>query len=342
MTSPLHFPIFESRIVTMGRQTLLDRVLAIVDRGVHSFAALLQRLAGFAVRSLTGGLGAEEQKRRAAVLDQAANEIAGVLIVSDFWGRHAVASKARAAGVESGGGMGPPPDEPEVGDEPPHEIRIEVLSGLETELPKIPNAEAIADIVSREPRLAANWREVARAYQDHAFALAGQSDLAVTKRVQQHIAEVLREGLPDVAAVERISELTGFTRARSETILRTNSATAFTGGVFRQAHDSEVAYHFPAFESEAVLDASTTDICRAADGLIAAIHDPVWGVWAPPSHFNCRRSLRMVPRAELEAKGLLTQDGRVRPYYPPGIRTHSPAPGFGQGSPLTRFGMVPL
>lgn len=284
----LHFPIFESRIVTMGRQTLLDRVLAIVDRGVHSFAALLDRLAGFAVRSLTTGLDAAEQKRRAAVLEQAQNEIAGVLIVSDFWGRHSVASKARAAGIETGGGSGPPPDEPDVTaeEDSPHEIRIEVLAGLDEELPKIPNAEAIADIVSREPRLAANWREVAKAYQDHAFALAGQSDLAVTKRVQQHIAEVLREGGTVDSAARRISEIAGFSQAQAETVFRTNAATAFTAGAFRQARDPETAYHFPAFEHDSVIDASTTDICRAANGLIAAVHDPVWNVWAPPSHFR--------------------------------------------------------
>ena len=91
-----------------------------------------------------------------------------------------------------------------------------------------------------------------------------------------------------------------------------------------------------------MIDSSTTDICRAADGMIAATNDPVWNVWAPPSHFNCRRVLRLVSRGELERNGLLGENGAVKPYYPPGIRTHSPAPGFGQGSVLTRFAAVPL
>lgn len=340
----LHFPIFESRIVTMGKQSLLDRVLAIVDRGVHSFAALLDRLAAFAVRSLTTGLGAEEQRRRAAVLEQAQNEIAGVLIVSDFWGRHSVASKARAAGIETGGGSGPPPDEPDVTaeEDSPHEIRIEVLAGLDEELPKIPNAEAIADIVSREPRLAANWREVAKAYQDHAFALAGQSDLAVTKRVQQHIAEVLREGGTVDSAARRLSEIAGFSQAQAETVFRTNAATAFSSGAFRQAHDPETRHHFPAFEFSAVHDASTRPNHAAADGLIAPVESPLWNTFSPPLGYRCRCTIRLVSRGELESKGLLTADGAVRTYTPPKFARAHPDAGFGQGGVLTRFSGVPL
>lgn len=295
MSAILTFPIFETRAATFAKRNLLDRVLSIVDAGVASFARLLDRLAAAIIH--------RDEKKRAAIMEDMAGEIAGVLIVSDFWGRHQVAKKAAAAGVEPaapvylGGGppSGPPPDEPEGDDyDGPIDIRVEVLTGLNDELPKIPNAEAIADIVSRTPMLAQpvetggpKWLQIARAYQEqHAFGLAKSADLELTKRVQAHIARVLEEGGTVESATARIAEMGDFDRAYAETVFRTNAASAFSAGVIRQVREPETNYHFPALAYEAVHDASTRENHLAADGLIAAVHDPVWNVWTPPAGYN--------------------------------------------------------
>ncbi len=360
MSDILTFPIFETRAVTMAKATLLDRVLGIVDAGVSAFAGLLNKLAWFSLRSLTTGLGAEDQRKRTRILEEAQASIAGVLIVSDFWGRHQVYSKAKSAGVEIGGGgggggapSGPPPDDFGAGEfeypEGPHDIRVTVNEGMDEELPKIPNREAIADIVSRTPILAQpvseggpKWLQIAKAYaEEHAFGLAKSADLEVTKRVQRHIDKVLEDGGTVDEAARTIAEIGDFTQSYAETVFRTNAASAFTAGAFRQVRDPETNYAFPAFKFEAVHDASTRPNHRAADGMIAATNDPVWSVWAPPCGYRCRCSLRLMSREELERAGLLKGD-RVRPYYPAGIRTHAPDAGFGQGSVLTRFGSVPI
>jgi uncharacterized protein with gpF-like domain len=57
-----------------------------------------------------------------------------------------------------------------------------------------------------------------------------------------------------------------------------------------------------AVQLSAILDARTTNICRAADGKIIMLEDPNVGQLMPPLHFNCRT----MPIPITEADGQFT------------------------------------
>ena len=121
-----------------------------------------------------------------------------------------------------------------------------------------------------------------------------------------------------------------FTRAYSETVYRTNLTSAFAAGRFKQVESEEVRRVTPAFEFDAIDDAAVRPNHAAADGLIAAVNDPVWSRISPPLGHNCRCGLRLVDRFELKRRGLL-RGFSVTPYFPPNFREAKPDDGFTKG-----------
>lgn len=187
-------------------------------------------------------------------------------------------------------------------------------------LPRVPFTEAVADILAREPRLVAGAEEAAAAYTaEHGFALARSSSMEVTQRVQQVIARAVATGGTVPTVTEVIAEVGDFTRAYAEMALRTNLATAYSAGRFRQMAEPAVAFAIGGLRYTAVKDVDTRPNHAACDGLIASPADPVWHRCAPPLGFNCRCSVDFVSWPELQARGLIGDDGKVRPArVPPG------------------------
>ena len=210
----------------------------------------------------------------------------------------------------------------------------DIPSFIFAETPVVPNVEfgeAIEDLISRDPRLAANAEEVRRIYQEtHGFALAQSADIALTRRIQKFITSSLRKGLGAPEASEVIAGMGDFTRAYSETVYRTNIATAYTAGRFKQTSNPDVADVIGALEYTAILDPDVRPNHAAAHGLLASQFDPIWSVFSPPLGYNCRCDVRMVDRFELKEKGLIGRDGAVQRVLPATFRLASPDPGFGR------------
>jgi hypothetical protein len=256
-----------------------------------------------------------------------AEAVAGHMILADLMGRRRLLLEADAAD----GGM-------EVEDR-----EVAVFAAFAG----VPAAEAVEDLVSREPRLAATAEEVARLYRErHAFAVARTALVAVTKRVRAFLAKVLRVGADRPKATEAIAALGGYAHAHAETIYRTNLSTAYNAGRFAQARDPDVAKVFGAFYRYEVIDA---DVRRgraedhgenhaAAHGLIAAATDPVWRSAAAPAGYNCRGGQRMISKRELDGLGLLDPRGRVIPRYPTGFSSYRPHPDFVPSSWTSIYG----
>lgn len=210
--------------------------------------------------------------------------------------------------------------------------------------PHVQFEEAIRNLTSREPRLAKRdngtplWKQVAELYQErHSFALAQSADLQLTQRVQRLIVNFAQRGATLSDAETAISEIGGWTKAYAETVYRTNLSTAYTAGRFSQAQDPDVARVIGAFQYTAAKD---SDVRRgrpqdngenhlAADGLIASTTDPIWDSAAPPSGHNCRCTVRMVPRSELKARGLVDGSGAVRRLLPASFASYRRGKGFG-------------
>lgn len=197
-------------------------------------------------------------------------------------------------------------------------------------VPHIPFDEAITDILSREPRLAFSYEAVQELYsREHAFAMAKSTDMVITKRIQGVIEKFLKEGKSVDDASKIISEIGDFSRAYSETVYRTNIATAYTDGRIAEADHPDVRDTILAFEVVGVADVDERPNHGAARGFIAGVKDTIWAEGLrPPYGYNCRHGLRPVSIYELERLGLLMSNNQVKRYYPSNFSQAHRDPGF--------------
>jgi len=282
----------------------------------RSVGRLVRSLKDFSLAILDGNPAVYTEAR-----DAFAEKLSSILAASDLMGRAATWREFDAAG-----GGGTPPFATTASGEPEEEIAIQVG--------EVPFKEAIQDIIDREPRLAEGWQEVADLYsRTHAFALAKSTDLALTRKIQDTVSSMLKDGFDPSDSGRVIAEMGGWTRAYGETVFRTNAATAFSAGQFQQSQDPEVADLIPAFEYVAVHDLNTRPNHLAAHGLIAGTKDSIWNIFTPPISYNCRCSLRFVDRYELEQRHLLDKAGRVIRHLPATFGAAHPDKGFGMGRP---------
>ena len=205
--------------------------------------------------------------------------------------------------------------------------------------------EAIMDLMEREPMVArhlsaaaatveaaygpviladaGDWAPGVEVYP-HGFALAKSIDLAVTERVREAVIRGVREGDRE-AAVREVTEIGGWSRGYAETVVRTNTTTAYTAGRFREARSIAEAGIRVAFEFSATLDSDLRDgkdspeNHKAMNEIKAAHDDPVWDRFSPPLGFNCRCILMPYFGDDLTPNALYTALGR-------GAKA---APGFG-------------
>lgn len=187
-------------------------------------------------------------------------------------------------------------------------------------IPNVSPEKAIADLVKRDPRLAPGFRRVQELYgNERAFALAKSSDLAITRQVQDVIAEALRAGksLPDSEGL--IAQIGGWARAYGENVFRTNLSTAYANGRFLEANDPDLEGFVVGFERMEVMDSRTRENHRHAHGLTAGLRDPIWLRLGVPGGYQCRASLRLIDKYEAGRRGLLDLAGHMRPAsVPPG------------------------
>lgn len=301
-------------------------------RQIASFLSALDRIVSETIRREVYPLGSVALPTVGAV-GQATGVLSDVIgetqALADLLGRRDTLQAAERAARTHGASL-PPPAKPPI-----------AVGGLDEPLPggggiaRVPFNEAVGDVLAREPRLARGWREVQVAYnRDHVFAAARSAELEVTKRVQGAIAKAIKTGgtvgsteKELMALVRRVGvETEPWQRWYAETVFRTNAATAYSAGRFRQMAEPAVAFAIGALRYTAVGDVDTRPNHAAADGLIASPDDPVWHRCAPPLGYNCRCGLDFVSWPELQRMGLVGKDGRVRPASVP--RGAGPDPHF--------------
>ena len=211
-------------------------------------------------------------------------------------------------------------------------------------MPNVPFEEAWKDMLGREPRLAPNADFVSQLYQDRlSFALTKSAEVSLTDRIQGIITQAIKKGRPEPKAAQIIKDAGDFTTSYSRMVYRTNLNTAYTAGRFEQAQERGVRVVLPAMERFSVLDSALRqgrpqdggENHKAAHGLLMETRDPDWAKYAPPSSYACRCGVRMVPRSELNRRGLLTPDGKVKRYNPPGLAAFRPHPNFGKRNPAS-------
>ncbi len=75
---------------------------------------------------------------------------------------------------------------------------------------------------------------------------------------------------------------------RLETIVRTNTTTAYNHGRLSEIVDPEIARFVKGIRYSAILDLRTTEVCRFLDGKVFKPTDPNLEALLPPNHFSCR------------------------------------------------------
>lgn len=167
-------------------------------------------------------------------------------------------------------------------------------------------------------------RDNAVAYFDtQSFRMAGDTSDAVRKIIQQELQNgikfgraipeirtaiwerLLSKGLTTMAAVRGTETSEDVLAALADlglddvsdvaaylnTLVRTNSFEALNEARFAEFTDPAVAGFVQAMEYAAVLDSSTTEICRELNGKVYRSDSPEWDEIRPPNHFNCRSVL---------------------------------------------------
>lgn len=148
------------------------------------------------------------------------------------------------------------------------------------------------------------WRErggspeilerVMRAYRRQAASATSLAVEALARRAQAEIERALTQGggvAMFVDAMNTETDSLGISPANPyylETVFRTNVATAYGAGRFRQLADPAVVAVRPYRQYRASGDGRTRPNHRALDRLVFAAADTLWFSIAPPNGFNCR------------------------------------------------------
>ncbi len=107
------------------------------------------------------------------------------------------------------------------------------------------------------------------------------------------IDEVIREledSLPTILGPRdpETGDLNKSSRARLETIARTNITDAFNQATLAVYNDPDLGDFVEAYQYSAITDSRTTEFCSTYNGRIFPKDDPIWAQITPPNHFNCR------------------------------------------------------
>lgn len=161
----------------------------------------------------------------------------------------------------------------------------------------------------RAPMRRDEWGRLDAAARRRAFMVSGVAALDVIDQVWRAIDDAIREGISfaDFQRQTRDSleaQWGGSRPGRVETIFRTNVQSAYSAGRWQQMTDPDVVSIRPYLEFVAVLDQTTTPICRPLEGVVRPTADGFWATHTPPLHFNCRSSLMTLTRRQAGTRAI--------------------------------------
>ena len=164
-----------------------------------------------------------------------------------------------------------------------------------------------------------------------AFYATGISLDNIERHLYPAVMDALVEGTTLTEFRASVEELL-LSRARTETIFRTNLMSAYNSGHMDAVYDPLIADLIPAMQFLAIIDGRTTEICRRLDGEIIMKDEAGIADLVPPLHYNCRSTV--IPVWIDEYRKL--EPGQV--FDPASIYTVPDAPrpleGFGSWRPV--------
>lgn len=305
----------------------LQEVNELLDKSPVEFANRMNAMADAIIRRNVYEISAAEESL--------AHLLADTMALSDLFGRRRLLLEIEAKTPDQAINLRL--TEPEFG--------FAAFSSSSTPLvPNVPFWEAFQALLERKPQLAKNAQQIQKVYGAGGFALgklplalSKQARMQLTVRVQKKLAELGLAGASVAKARKALPEIAPFSQSYAENVYRTNLAHAYSAGRFKEMQDPEVREVAPAFMFEAVKDADTRPNHAAAHGMIAPWDSAVWDRMTPPIGFQCRCTLRVVTKFELQERGLYVR-GQVRPYFPKSFSKAGPDAGFTPSRPNAIYG----
>ena len=175
----------------------------------------------------------------------------------------------------------------------------------------LPMPEAEAYWQDKVPMAPGEFRTLGQRARSRAFAVSGMDRMDLVSRVHAAVARAIAEGRT-LEEFRReagpLLEQEGITsRARLETIFRTNVQGAYLAG--RYAQMLEAVKFRPYWRYSAVNDSRTRPSHRALHGLVRRYDDPFWDVFYPPNGFNCRCTVSSLSERQVRAAGIEVGQG---------------------------------
>lgn len=209
--------------------------------------------------------------------------------------------------------------------------------------------------VSRSIKFKSLLDDAVAYFETQSFRMAGDTSDAVKKIIQQElqngvkfgrpVAEVrtsiwdrlvergltLREAVRGVETDEAVNAALDALWLDSvdsvapylNTLVRTNTFEALNEARYAEFTSPDLGEFVVALRYAAVLDSSTTEICRHLDGAVWRANSPNWDKYRPPNHFNSvvEGTLVKTERGQIPIESMiagdmvLTHRGRYRPVY---------------------------
>jgi SPP1 gp7 family putative phage head morphogenesis protein len=174
------------------------------------------------------------------------------------------------------------------------------------------------------------FEDALEAFQNQAFWVSGIARADLLLAIQADLENAIKNGWTMGQTQAAILETAatfgaiGLTAHHIETIVRTNLASAYNAGRYRQMTEPGSKAVLPFWRYVAVMDSATRPSHAAMHGKVYPADDPVWKIWFPPNGYNCRCDVTPLSQADMDRFGFSVSSGR------PGVRpdagfAHNPA-----------------
>ncbi len=170
-------------------------------------------------------------------------------------------------------------------------------------------AEAIKRFRQRVPMADDDWQLLSEAEREFAFKVANVVQAEMAAQVWDGLSATLETGgtLEDFAA--RVGDVLeqswgGDNPGLLETVLRTNSMSAYSAGRYEIHTAPAVAKRRPYWRLDVIEDGRTSEYCHGIDGTTLPSDSSWWDHNYVPRHFSCRSHITALTEREAVREGI--------------------------------------
>lgn len=200
---------------------------------------------------------------------------------------------------------------------------------MEPDFEPLPFDEAIDFFRAKTNVSPQRFQQLSQAARQKAFTIADGASRLIRDEIRDYIDQALAEGLTlrefqDSAA--QLLDATGVSQRTPwywETVYRTNLATSYQAGRWKQMTDPDVVAERPYLRYvSARLPTSRPDHVDK-HGLVYPADDPFWQAWYPPNGFNCLCTVMSVSESLLSRRGWEVSTRRIAEQPDPGFAVNA-------------------